>query len=105
MHKIYIETTPPENDKKTNEFSFFEYLLLKLKLEAEIIGTGGKTNLHLFGVENGNYFVLGTDKLGRCLFSRMLVGSQVSLTVGIIGILISFSIGIFMGGISGYYGG
>ncbi len=64
-----------------------------------------KTNVHLFGVANGYYFPLGTDKLGRCLFSRTLVGAQVSLTVGIIGILISFSIGIFMGGISGYYGG
>jgi peptide/nickel transport system permease protein len=66
---------------------------------------GFKTNIHLFGIENGQFFSLGTDKLGRCLFSRMLVGSQVSLTVGIIGILISFTIGIVMGGISGYYGG
>lgn len=64
-----------------------------------------KTDLHLFGVQNGFFFPLGTDKFGRDLLSRMLVGSQVSLTVGIIGILISFSIGIFMGGISGYYGG
>jgi peptide/nickel transport system permease protein len=63
------------------------------------------TNLHLFGVQNGFFFPLGTDKFGRDLLSRMLVGSQVSLTVGIIGILISFSIGILMGGISGYYGG
>ena len=64
-----------------------------------------KTDLHLFGVQNGFFFPLGTDKLGRCLLSRTFVGSQVSLTVGIIGILISFSIGILMGGISGYYGG
>jgi peptide/nickel transport system permease protein len=63
------------------------------------------TDLHLFGVQNGFFFPLGTDKFGRDLLSRMLVGSQVSLTVGIIGILISFSIGILMGGISGYYGG
>jgi peptide/nickel transport system permease protein len=64
-----------------------------------------KTDVHLFGVQNGYFFPLGTDKLGRCLLSRMIVGSQVSLTVGLIGIIISFSIGIFMGGISGYYGG
>lgn len=62
-------------------------------------------DVHLFGVEGGKWFPLGTDRFGRCLLSRILVGSQVSLTVGIIGILISFSIGIVVGGISGYYGG
>lgn len=64
-----------------------------------------RSNLHLFGVSEGYYFPLGTDKYGRDLLSRMLVGGQVSLTVGIVGILISFAIGIVLGGISGYFGG
>lgn len=68
---------------------------------------GFKTNLHLFGLAEGSgyMFLLGTDQFGRCLLSRMLVGSQVSLTVGVIGVLISFTIGILLGGISGFFAG
>ena len=64
-----------------------------------------ETDLHLFGVSEGFYFPLGTDRFGRDLLSRILVGAQVSLTVGLLGIAISFAIGILVGGISGYYGG
>ena len=64
-----------------------------------------ESDLHLFGPAEGHWFPLGTDRFGRDLLSRTVVGSQVSLTVGLIGILISFSIGLVVGGVSGYYGG
>jgi peptide/nickel transport system permease protein len=55
--------------------------------------------------ERGTLFLLGTDRLGRDLLSRTLHGARVSLTVGLLGISVSFLLGITLGGISGYYGG
>lgn len=50
-------------------------------------------------------FLLGTDKFGRDILSRLIIGSRVSLSVGLITVLISLGIGIFLGLIAGYYGG
>jgi peptide/nickel transport system permease protein len=60
---------------------------------------------HLFGVEKGKIFLFGTDLKGRDIFSRILYGGRVSLSVALIGALISFFIGLLVGGISGYFGG
>ncbi|MGA2786777.1 MAG: ABC transporter permease [Verrucomicrobiota bacterium] len=63
--------------------------------------------IHLFGTGDDQYpvYLLGTDQFGRDVLSRLLYGSQISLSIGIVGILLSFSFGMIIGGISGYFSG
>lgn len=83
----------------------------KLPLRFFIHGTPYKlwnfirTDLHFVGAEDGPVFLLGTDELGRDYFSRLLYGSMISLSVGFIGIAITFTLGMLVGGAAGYYGG
>ena len=67
------------------------------------------TNRHLIGVEGvpaeESIFLLGTDKLGRDLFSRLMVATSLSLTIGLAGVALSLFLGILLGGLSGLYGG
>lgn len=81
-----------------------------------------KTNLHLFGVgwprdeaaaaeaktkfeEPPRVFLFGSDRVGRDIFSRVLSGSQISLSIGLIGITITMTLGLLVGGLSGFLGG
>jgi peptide/nickel transport system permease protein len=67
------------------------------------------TNLKLFGLDaprdEAGIFVTGTDELGRDLFSRAVYGARLSLSIGLVGVFLSMTIGILLGGFSGYYGG
>lgn len=64
------------------------------------------SNRHLFcAPEGATIFLWGSDRLGRDVFSRIFYGAQLSLTVGLIGITVSFVLGITLGSIAGYFGG
>ena len=67
------------------------------------------TDRHLIGVEGAraeeSIFILGTDQLGRDLWSRLMRGTQTSLTIGLVGVALSLFLGILFGGLSGSYGG
>lgn len=68
-----------------------------------------ETNIHLFGLdadrEEQGVFLMGADRLGRDVFSRMSYGARISMTIGLVSVVISLLLGILLGGISGYYGG
>ncbi|RLE09599.1 ABC transporter permease [Candidatus Aerophobetes bacterium] len=63
------------------------------------------SDIHLFGVKKGTLFLFGTDNLGRDLFSRTLYAARISLSIGLVGVFLSFVLGCILGGISGYFGG
>ncbi len=66
-----------------------------------------ESDIHFIGPKNPDapMYLLGADKLGRDVFSRLLHGTRISMSIGLVGVALSFVLGIFLGGISGYYGG
>ncbi|HRW05483.1 MAG: ABC transporter permease [Caldilineaceae bacterium] len=66
-----------------------------------------ESNIHLIGPENNEdpMYLLGADRLGRDVLSRLIYGTRISMTIGLVGVALSFVFGILLGGISGFYGG
>ncbi len=66
-----------------------------------------ETDIHLIGPADPNetMYLFGADRLGRDMFSRIIFGTRVSMSIGLVGVIISLLLGIILGGISGYYGG
>ncbi|NJO42877.1 MAG: ABC transporter permease [Cyanobacteria bacterium CRU_2_1] len=115
--QLEIDRTKPSPVRlfvRGDEYSFLriqlplptQFSLTNPKIEEVEIFPGFKGNLHLFGaVGEGRLNLLGTDEQGRDQFSRLIYGGRISLSIGIVGILISFPLGMLVGGISGYFGG
>lgn len=88
-------------------YNLFQLQLpLPPKFDPVEIFPGIPCNWHLFGTLGPAKFnLLGTDEQGRDQFSRLVFGGRISLSIGLIGIAISFPLGMLVGGISGYFGG
>jgi len=66
-----------------------------------------KTNIKLFATEKprDKFFIFGADRMGRDMFSRVLYGTRISMSIGLVGVAISLVLGVSLGGMSGYFGG
>lgn len=104
----YVRSFDPEEFKITYKLDRNKKYYLKFFTKGEPYKFMGivPTTRHFVGVEPaGRLFLLGTDINGRDIFSRILFGGRISLTIGFLALFISFPLGMLYGGISGYLGG
>lgn len=98
-------------DPVTYRPEFTEDRSRRLSIELFVRGDSYKfwgiweSDLHLFGVRDGIYSPMGKDSLGRDLFTRIIYGSRISLSIGLIGVFIGFFSGLLIGGMAGLLGG
>ena len=107
----YVNGYTRTNDPVSLAFIFKLDPAVKLPLQFFVHGEPHKlfglipTDVHLFGVQGAQIFLFGTDSLGRDVFSRTVNALRISLFIGLVGVSLSFVLGVFLGGISGYFGG
>jgi len=96
----------PVTLSRTYEFDTSQVYYLGLFVRGEPYTLlGFDSDIHFFGVSEGEWFPLGTDREGRDLLSQTIYAGRVSLTVGFVGVMLSMVIGTVVGLASGFYGG
>ena len=97
----------PETFRRTFTIDREQRFRVRLFVRAEEYRLWGlfKSDLHLFGSDDGPVMLFGADRLGRDVFTRILYGARISLSVGLVGIFFTFLFGMILGGLSGYLGG
>jgi peptide/nickel transport system permease protein len=110
---LYVYGYKSEIDQETlsRTFSIDESTVIPVRFFAEgheykLLGLL-PTNRHLIGPSDPNQpmYLLGADRLGQDLLSRIIYGTRISMSIGLVGVAISLVLGIILGGISGYFGG
>jgi peptide/nickel transport system permease protein len=115
--KLIVDRQKPSPLRLFAKGAEYQFLQLKLPLPTQLslkapkfdeveLFKGFSSDRHLFGTAGeGKFNLLGTDEQARDQFSRLLYGGRISLSIGLIGVAISFPLGMLIGGISGYFGG
>ena len=115
FHWPFVYKTIRDRDPETMRNLYTEDTETRYPVQFFVRGTEYKmwglftTDLHLFGLpvpqEEQGIFLVGADRLGRDMFSRLCFGARISLSIGLVGVFLSLTLGVILGGISGYYGG
>jgi len=106
----FVYPVTGERDLETFRFIYTEDRTRKAYVHLFVQGDpytllGREFRLRFFGVKEGTIFLLGTDVRGRDQLSRIVIGSRISLTLGLVGVMISVFLGSVIGTLSGYFGG
>jgi peptide/nickel transport system permease protein len=115
LHRPYVYKIKQDKDPETQRNIYTEDTETRYPIQFFVHGPEYKLwgrwtmDLHFFGLpvpqEEQGVFLMGADRLGRDVFSRTCFGARLSLSIGLVGVLLSLTVGIVLGGISGYYGG
>jgi peptide/nickel transport system permease protein len=111
LQRPFVYTLVESLNRETYRYSFAEDLTAKHPIRFFVHGTPYKlwglipSDIHLFGADGGYVFLFGTDPMNRDIFSRVLYGARISLSIGLVGVAMTFVLGMILGGISGFFGG